>query len=46
MTFIESKGIIVRRPGSQALLIVTHDTRIINRFENVLHLNSQMKEVA
>jgi putative ABC transport system ATP-binding protein len=29
-----------------ALLIATHDTRIIDRFENVIHLNNQMKEVA
>ena len=29
-----------------ALLIATHDTRIINRFENVVHLNHQMQEVA
>jgi putative ABC transport system ATP-binding protein len=29
-----------------ALLIATHDTRIINRFETVIHLNNQMKEVA
>jgi len=29
-----------------ALLIATHDTRIMNRFQNVMHLNDQMKEVA
>jgi putative ABC transport system ATP-binding protein len=29
-----------------ALLIATHDTRIINRFKNVFHLNNQMKEAA
>jgi putative ABC transport system ATP-binding protein len=29
-----------------ALLIATHDSRIINRFENVIRLNNQTKEVA
>jgi putative ABC transport system ATP-binding protein len=29
-----------------ALLIASHDTRIINHFENVIHLNNQMQEVA
>jgi putative ABC transport system ATP-binding protein len=29
-----------------ALLIATHDTRIINRFANVIHLSNHMKEVA
>jgi putative ABC transport system ATP-binding protein len=29
-----------------ALLIATHDTRIIDRFEKVIHLNQQMKEAA
>ena len=28
-----------------ALLIATHDTRIIDRFDNVIHLNNQWKEV-
>lgn len=29
-----------------ALIIATHDTRIINQFENVIQLDSQMKEAA